>query len=204
MTSTRKRARRPITRTVQPIPVYKRTLRAFIRKHGCSNVSIGELLGRWDVSGSESVSSFAFTQNKTVSPCKLPCYKHHKTCRPFDGKVTGVCQVMGTGVRWKHNQRPYYVPHDLHHVGYHIVVRSNGVLTFVPFNECTTLNKLSLARVDSNGWVDFFWNIVHAAQHGCFCFAVLEKLDDGRLMIRRYNRWNDAAPSVYWTAVKRV
>ena len=205
--STTARRRRTLTRkrtqSVKPIPVYKHTLRAFIRKHGYSNVTVGELLGRWNITGSESVSSFAFTQNNTVSPFKLPCYKHG-SCRSFDGKIKFVCQVMLTGVRWKNNQRPYHLPNDLHNVGYHILVRNNGVLTFVPFNECTILNRLSLARIDSNGWVDFFRNIAHTAQHGCFCFAVVEKLEDGRLIIRRYNRWNDATPRVYWTAVKRA
>lgn len=185
---------------LRPIPLTKRDISAFILAHGVRNPDIGDVLGRWDVNYSESVLSFEVRRSRSTTPCKLPCY--HGGGRTFDGPVRFVCEVRGSDVQWRDGVPPSYLPADLNSIGYNIVVRANGVLTFVPFGN-NVLGTLALARIDSNGWIDFMWNVYHGARHGCFCFAVLEKLRGGRFAIRRYNRWNDDVPSVYWTAVKR-
>ena len=75
------------------------------------------------------------------------------------------------------------------------------MITFVPFAECSFQQVLLLARIDSKSWPDFVKNVTHAARHGCFCFAVVEKVGKD-LYIRRYNRWTDKTLSTYWLAKK--
>lgn len=183
---------------VQPIKLPRKHLHTFIQQHGYTKVTPNDLAGKWTVTNSESVASFVISKAPHTTECHTKCCKH--PCRNFDGPVKFLCKTQIENATWKADKMPKYItsPKGL---GYHIVVHTNGVLTFVPFAECSFQQILLLARIDSKSWPDFVKNVTHAARHGCFCFAVVEKVGKD-LYIRRYNRWTDKTLSTYWLAKK--
>jgi len=182
----------------QPIRLPRTQLDAFIQQRGHAKVTPKELEGRWTVANSESVLAFTISTDKHTSECHTKCCKH--PCRSFDGPVKFLCKTSIENAEWKNNKMPSYIKQPSN-MGYHIVVHTNGVLTFVPFAECSFQQILSLSRIDSKSWSDFVKNVMHAVRYGCFCFAVVEKVGKD-LYIRRYNRWTDKVLSTYWIAKK--
>ena len=183
---------------IQPIRLPRKQLDAFIHQRGYAKVTPKDLEGRWTVTNSESVLAFTISAEKHTSECHTKCCKH--PCRSFDGPVKFLCKTSIENAVWKNDKMPSYIKQP-NHMGYHIVVHTNGVLTFVPFAECSFQQILCLSRIDSKSWPDFVKNVLHAARHGCFCFAVVEKVGKD-LYIRRYNRWTDKVLSTYWIAKK--
>ena len=55
---------------------------------------------------------------------------------------------------------------------------------------------MMLAFFDSKNINDFICNINHMKKYGCFCI-IIPMIENNKLIIRRYNRWNEDINHVY-------
>ena len=113
----------------------------------------------------------------------------------YDSRIVGAVQLPLKETKLRKGKPLYYRCID--ETAYKFVLHKNGIIKFVPINEAI-INKISLARLDSQGWFDTLKNIKHANKYSCFCLGILTK--DNK--IKRYNRWNSDL-QYFYTANKQ-
>ena len=103
----------------------------------------------------------------------------------YDNCIVGAVQLPLNETKLRTPKRVPLYYRFIEPSAYKFVLHKNGIIKFVPIND-KIINKIALARLDSQGWFDTLKNIKHANKYSCFCLGILTKHNQ----IKRYNRWN--------------
>jgi hypothetical protein len=76
------------------------------------------------------------------------------------------------------------------------VVLQDGIIRNVINKDLSRFQQMLLARYESRDMRDFVANVNHMKKYGCFCI-IIPVIENNKLIIRRYNRWNEDIDHVY-------
>ena len=123
------------------------------------------------------------TFEKPDSKVDIPCCSHFLSNKDAKKKVA-IIRNYKKNIFFEENCILYYV------------VLQDGIIRNVLNKELSQFQKIILSKAESRSVSDFISNWNHMKKYGCFCI-IIPVIENNKLTIRRYNRWNEDIDHVY-------